>query len=115
MNITGKAYDRLKYLAQIILPALGTLYFTLASIWGLPAAQEVVGTIVAVDTFLGVVLQLSSNNYNKSDAKFDGEFQVSNGLDGPTTVQPMFKQNLPELVEKGEVTLKVVKEPPPAE
>ena len=57
--IQGKTYDQLKWLALIGLPALGTLYFALAGIWGLPAAEQVVGTIVAVDTFLGVVLRIS--------------------------------------------------------
>jgi hypothetical protein len=69
MMITGKPYDALKFLAQIVLPAFATLYFTLAGIWGLPAAEQVVGTIVAVDTFLGVVLQISSANFNANTAK----------------------------------------------
>lgn len=76
--ITGKTYDRLKYLAQIVLPALATLYFALAGIWGLPATEQVVGTIVAVDTFLGVVLQLSSTAYNK-EIEHGGELQVNDG------------------------------------
>ena len=66
--ITGRLYDYLKYLAQILLPALGTLYFALAGLWGLPAAQEVVGTVIAVDTFLGVLLGISQVNYNKQVA-----------------------------------------------
>lgn len=74
--ITGKLYDVLKYIAQIVLPAIGTLYFTLAGIWNLPSAEEVVGTIVAVDTFLGVVLQLSSVAYAKSEERFDGAIHV---------------------------------------
>lgn len=74
--ITGKTYDALKYLAQVVLPALGTLYFALAGIWGLPSAEEIVGTIVAADTFLGVVLHLSSTAYAKSDARFDGSINV---------------------------------------
>jgi len=61
--ITGKTYDVLKFCAMVAFPALGTLYFTLAAIWGLPAAEEVVGTIVAIDTFLGIVLQISSSKY----------------------------------------------------
>lgn len=74
--ITGKTYDALKYIALVVLPALGTLYFTLSGLWGLPSAEEVVGTIVAVDAFLGVVLQLSSSAYAKSDARFDGAINV---------------------------------------
>lgn len=72
-----RTYVLLKFFTQIVLPAFGTLYFTLAGIWGLPAAEEVVGTVVAVDTFLGVVLQLSSSAYANSEERFDGEVNVS--------------------------------------
>lgn len=65
MTISNKTYDILKWIAQILLPALGTLYFALACIWGLPAADKVVGTITAVDTFLGVLLGLSTAQYKK--------------------------------------------------
>lgn len=65
MQLTGKTYDALKFLAQVLLPAIGAAYFSLAGIWGLPSADEVVGTIVVVDTFLGVVLQISSSNFQK--------------------------------------------------
>ena len=64
--MSSKVYDILKFVAQILLPALGTLYFALASIWGLPYAEQVVGTITAIDTFLGVILGISSNKYYKS-------------------------------------------------
>ena len=65
MKMSNKAYDVLKYIALILLPALGTLYFALAKIWGLPYATEIVGTIAAVDTFLGALLQISTNKYNE--------------------------------------------------
>lgn len=65
MHLSNKTYDVLKWVAQIVLPALGTLYFALASIWGFPYGEQVVGTITAVDTFLGAVLGLSNSNYNK--------------------------------------------------
>lgn len=61
--MSNKTYDTLKYIAQIVLPALGTLYFAIAEIWGLPYAKQIVGTISAIDTFMGVVLRISSNNY----------------------------------------------------
>lgn len=67
MKLTGKTYDVLKAFAQLWLPAAGTLYFALAGIWGLPAAEQVLGTIVAVDTFLGVILGISSANYNSEN------------------------------------------------
>lgn len=66
MKISNKTYDVLKWIAQLLLPALGTLYFALASTWSLPYADQVVGTITAIDTFLGVILGLSSAQYNKA-------------------------------------------------
>jgi hypothetical protein len=65
MKLSNKTYDILKWIAQILLPAVGTLYFALSKIWGLPFATEVVGTITAVDTFLGALLGISSSNYKK--------------------------------------------------
>lgn len=61
----NKTYDVLKWIAQILLPALGALYFGLASIWGLPYGEQIVGTITVIDTFLGVILGISTANYNK--------------------------------------------------
>lgn len=63
--MTNKTYDILKYIAQIVLPAIGTLYFALASIWGFPYGEQIVGTITAIDTFLGTLLMISNNQYNK--------------------------------------------------
>lgn len=63
--MNNKVYDILKYIAQIVLPAIGTLYFALAGIWGFPYGEQIVGTITALDTFLGVLLGISSANYNK--------------------------------------------------
>lgn len=65
MKMSNKTYDVLKYIAQIALPAIGTLYFALARIWALPYAEEIVGTISAVDVFLGAILGISTANYNK--------------------------------------------------
>ena len=67
MKLNNKTYDILKWIAQYLLPALGALYFTLAGIWGLPYGEQIVGTIVALDTFLGVILGISSYQYNKQD------------------------------------------------
>lgn len=67
MQFSNKTYDILKWVAQYLLPAAGTLYFGLASIWGLPYGEEIVGTITAVDTFLGVLLGISSANYKKQN------------------------------------------------
>lgn len=63
--MSDRTYNFLKEIAQIWLPAIATLYFTLASIWGLPYAEQIVGTISAIDVFLGAVLKISTIQYNK--------------------------------------------------
>lgn len=65
MMLSNKTYDILKWIATYLLPAAGTLYFALAGIWGFPYGEAIVGTVTAVDTFLGVILGISTANYNK--------------------------------------------------
>ena len=62
-----KVYDILKFVAQIVLPACGALYGTLAGIWGLPYGEAIVATISAVDVFLGAILMIDSRNYFKAN------------------------------------------------
>ena len=61
--LPNKVYDVLKWIAQIFLPAIATLYFALSNIWGLPYGEQIVGTITAFDTFLGVALGISTKLY----------------------------------------------------
>lgn len=65
MKLSNKVYDILKWIALYLLPALGTLYFALSGIWGLPYGEQIVGTITAADTCLGVLLGISTATYNK--------------------------------------------------
>ena len=65
MKMSDQTYNALKFVAQILLPALGTFYFALAQIWNLPLAEEIVGTITAVDALLGAVLGISTAQYQK--------------------------------------------------
>lgn len=67
MTLSNKAYDILKWIAQIVLPAIGTLYFALAGIWGFPYGEQIIGTISAVDVFLGSILGISTVSYNKAN------------------------------------------------
>ena len=66
MKLSNKVYDSLKWIAMYLLPALGTLYFALAGIWGFPYGEQIVGTITAIDTFFGVILGISTAQYNKN-------------------------------------------------
>lgn len=65
MKLSNKVYDVLKWIAQYLLPAAGALYFALSQIWGLPYGEEIVGTITAIDAFLGAILGVSTMNYKK--------------------------------------------------
>ena len=68
MKLCNRVYDILKWIALYLLPALGTLYFALAGIWEFPYGEEIVGTITALDTFLGVLLGISTAQYNRENA-----------------------------------------------
>ena len=69
MKMNDKTYNILKWVAQYLLPGVATLWLALAGIWGLPYGEEIGGTIVAVDTFLGVLLGISRAQYNKTLTK----------------------------------------------
>jgi hypothetical protein len=73
MKISNKTYDILKWIAMLLLPALATLYLALSGIWGLPYGEEVSGTIMALDTFLGVILGISNAQYKKENAFVEDE------------------------------------------
>ena len=66
--MSKEAYDILTWVAQIFLPAFAALYYALAGVWGLPYAQEVVATLVALDTFLGMILGFSTAQFHKQAA-----------------------------------------------
>ena len=67
MKMSNKTYDILVWIAQVVLPAIGTLYAALAMIWGFPYGEEILATIVAVETFLGTVLKISNAQYKKTN------------------------------------------------
>lgn len=69
MKLSNKAYDILKWITITVLPACGTLYTALAAIWGFPYGEQVAGTIMALVTFLGAVLMISTHKYNKNKAE----------------------------------------------
>jgi hypothetical protein len=94
-------YDRIKFFAMVLLPALGTLYFALAQIWGLPAAEAVVGTIVAVDTFLGFLLKASDVKYRNSDEQYDAVIVRTQAGDGRPVYALEFETREQQLAADG--------------
>lgn len=109
MMFNDKVYQALKFVAQIGLPAIGALYFSLAQIWGLPKAEEFVGTVTVVDTFLGVLLGLSSASYNASDKKYDGQMNIHEDGSGRMLFELDVSKDPEVLGQKDEVAFKVVR------
>lgn len=91
--LSNKLFDRLKFIAQILLPALGTLCFTIGGIWNLEHTTEVVGTITAIDLFLGAILKISTTQYFKSGKNFDGDVNITPLEGGDDRVQFAFDQD----------------------
>lgn len=76
--MTNRLFDILRTLCEIVIPAIGTLYFALAKIWALPYGTEIVGTCAAIATFLGALIGVNRANYN-SGMKDQNYYVVSNG------------------------------------
>ena len=80
-KMSDTSYDRLKRAAELFLPATGALYFTLAQIWGLPYGEQVVGSIAALNTFVGVIVVIARKQYNASESQYDGALVMKNTQD----------------------------------
>lgn len=99
-------YEWLKRIVQIFLPALATLYFTVGQMWDLPNVEQVMGTITAVATFLGVCIGISSKEYNRSGVKYDGEVTIkTNEEDNKSTL--FFNPDRAALESKDQILIKV--------
>lgn len=107
MLFTNSVYNKLKFVVQILLPALATLYFSLGEIWQLPNTSTIMATLTAIAGFLGVLLRMSTKTFNESDhplGKFDGTIVVTPGEEGATykwSADPV------ALTEKDQVLLKI--------
>lgn len=102
-----KAYSALKSLATIGLPAVGALYFALAQIWGLPEPEKVVGTIASVNTFVGVLLGVSSRSYNNSNVMYDGTITLEDSGNGKMASIQLHHDTEAELTKKNIAVFKV--------
>lgn len=66
-KLTNRQYDIAKDTVTVIFPALSALYAALAGIWGLSYSVEVVGTIAAVGTALGLILKVNTTSFAKEN------------------------------------------------
>lgn len=111
MKLTNKAYDVLKWVVTVVLPAFGALYFGLGTIWGLPNIEQVLGSTAVLATFIGTLIGLSTAQYNSSGREYDGEFDVVEDPGGMRNVH-MSLNGDPEtmLLEKDKLVFRVVKQ-----
>lgn len=106
--LTNERYDALVWIAQVFLPGLATFYATVAGLTPLPWALEVSGIIMALDTFLGLMLGIQRKNYQNSDERFDGLVVVHQDGEGGADVNFKMEDTSP-LADKDEVTFKVAR------
>lgn len=106
--LSNTTYDRLKWIAQVFLPALATFYAALGSAWGWDYITPVVLTITALDTFLGVLLGLSKKSYENSDAKYDGALVMTPNADDDKIKMDLSNLTAEDLEKRRDITIKVV-------
>lgn len=102
MTLSNKAYDRLKWIAQYLLPGLAALWLGLAKVWNLPYGTEIGATISLLDVFLGTVLGISSKNY-----KGDGNLVVDTTDPEKDIYTLQLNSDVEDLGEKKQVTFMV--------
>lgn len=107
--LSESIYNFLKNCVRIILPAIASLYFGLSQIWGLPAGEQVVGTIALLTTFLGVVLSVSANRYNEAEAGIDGDVLVREDPGGVAGMTLALNSDPELLADQQTITFKVKK------
>lgn len=104
--LSNKTYDFLKFLTVVLLPAVGTLYFALATIWNLPAGEQILGSLLAIQAFIGAVIGISNKQYEASGAKYVGELNVTE-TDSKEIYSLEVNGDPGDLKDKKEATFKV--------
>jgi hypothetical protein len=109
--LSGRTYDIFVWAVKIVLPAFGTFYFAISSIWGIAGGEKVIGTISALCLFLGIILQISNKSYDASGVKYQGDLVVKTDPEtGAETQSLSLNAPFSVLAQSGDITLKVVKQ-----
>lgn len=64
--LSNKAYEILKWLGLIVIPALGEAYVRLANVWNLPYGQQINETALVITFVIGALIGISTIQYNKN-------------------------------------------------
>lgn len=105
--LAPKLYDKVKFIVQVLLPAFGTLYFTLGNIWSWPNIEQVLGSTTAIGLFLGAIVGISSASYNASNARFDGAMTYEFDESGKATYLLEVEGDPSDLHYKDQIVFKV--------
>lgn len=106
--MTNRVYDTLKWVVQIVLPAVSALYLGLAQLWDFPEPERVVGTIALVTTFLGILIGLSKRTYENGDEKYDADILVGKTPAGLTRFSMELNRDPLVLAKKDSLLFKKV-------
>lgn len=104
MKVNNKVYDIMKWIVTIIIPAIITLYSSLASIWGMPYSEQIIATLAAIDIFLGVIMKISSKEYNKN---LDGVLYIDKTSDEETSKYLFSIDDLDDVDKKDHIVVKI--------
>lgn len=114
LTLGNNTYDILRQVTQYWLPALATLYFTLAGIWGFPFGEQVIGTIAALEVFLGVILGISKSSWKNegnqitpSDQGYDGALVADLNNPEKDIYSIEVNEEPSNFIDKGYMVLKV--------
>lgn len=107
--MSDRMYNGAKKLVQVYLPALSALYFGLASVWGLPAPDKVVGSIAVLCTFIGVCIGISNSTYKAMDGGKVGTIVITEEEDGPKKFSLEVDGDPEDMESKSTVTFRIEK------
>lgn len=108
-QLSESLYNKLKWFVVIVLPAFGTFYVTLGDSIGLPNPNGVAAVVLALTTFLGAILGISTRNYNQHYVAH-GDIVVSEQEDGTLKLSQQLERTPEELAKLDRVDFRVVRE-----
>lgn len=80
--MSDRAFNFLRTLCEVIIPALATFYASVGAIWGWPYTDGVTKTLAAVALLIGAIVNGFRNAYNKKGEKHEEDLLESEQSDG---------------------------------
>lgn len=103
ITLSDNEYETGLKLALVVLPALGTAYFILGSIFYWPLVKELCGILLIFLLFLGILLYLSYENN-----RYDGQLRIIRDINEKVTYSLELDIDLSEIEDMDRIIFKVV-------